>query len=322
MKKTCILLLALMGLNLSAQKITTEEYIKLYKDWAIEAMKLKKIPASITLAQGILESASGNSSLATKANNHFGIKCHKGWEGGTYYMDDDAPNECFRKYPSVRESFNDHADFLIGRQRYSALFLLDILDYKGWAQGLKDAGYATNPKYPTLLTDLIEKYKLYEYDKLALDPDYLTDNTNNTNNNNNNSNNTNNQNGSNNNNNADEGKSNVVFINGLKAVKVRKGQSKEKIATEFELKVKQLEKFNEIGAGDKLYEGEILFLEPKRASAEPGKNTHTVQQGETFYSIAHQYGMKMEALMKKNNMWYGSLIKPGDQLNLRKKKKM
>jgi LysM repeat protein len=101
---------------------------------------------------------------------------------------------------------------------------------------------------------------------------------------------------------------------------VRKGQSKEKIATEFELNVKQLEKYNEIGTGDPLFDGEVLFLEPKRASAEPGKDVHTVKQGDTFYSIAHAYGMKMEALMKKNNMWYGSVIKPGDQLNLRKKK--
>src|SRR5688572_4119534 len=173
MKKAIAILCLLISVHAYGQKLSTEDYIKLYKDLAIENMKLKKVPASITLAQGILESASGNSSLATKANNHFGIKCHKGWTGGTYHMDDDAPNECFRKYASVQESFIDHADFLIGRERYAGLFLLDILDYKGWAQGLKDAGYATNPKYPTLLTDLIEKYKLYEYDKLAMNPDYL-----------------------------------------------------------------------------------------------------------------------------------------------------
>lgn len=316
MKKAIAILCLLISVQAYGQKLTTEDYIKLYKDLAIENMKLKKVPASITLAQGILESASGNSSLATKANNHFGIKCHKGWTGGTMYMDDDAPNECFRKYNSVLESFNDHADFLTGRERYAGLFLLDILDYKGWAQGLKDAGYATNPKYPTLLTDLIEKYKLYEYDKLALNPEYVNnENNNNNNNSNNNQNNTNN-----NNNNSDNGKSNIVFVNGLKAIKVRKGQTKEKIATEFELNIKQLEKFNEIGTGDRLFEGEILFLEPKRASAEPGKDVHTVKQGETFYSIAHLYGMKMESLMKKNNMWYGSVIKTGDQLNLRKKK--
>jgi LysM repeat protein len=315
MKKLIAIFLLFFAAKANAQKLTTEDYIKLYKDWAIQNMQLKKVPASITLAQGILESGNGNSSLAIKANNHFGIKCHKGWTGPTYYIDDDAPNECFRKYGSVLDSYNDHADFLTSRERYAALFLLDILDYKAWAQGLKDAGYATNPKYPGLLTDLIEKYKLYEYDKQALNPENVNNNTNNNNNNSNN-----NQNNSNNN--ADDGKSNLVFINGLKAVKVRKAQTKDKIALEFELKVKQLEKFNELGAGDELYEGEILFLEPKRASAEPGNNTYIVKTGDTFYSIAHSFGMKMEALMKKNNMWYGSVIKPGDQLNLRKKKSL
>jgi LysM repeat protein len=316
MKKITVILFIVLTLPLTAQKFSTEDYIALYKQWAIENMQIKKVPASITLAQGILESGSGNSSLATKANNHFGIKCHKGWEGGTYYMDDDAPNECFRKYASVLESYSDHADFLTGRERYSGLFKLDIADYKGWAQGLKDAGYATNPKYATLIIDLIEKYKLYEYDQQALNPVTVVkkdDKTNNNNSNNKNNTNTNNSSGG-------TEKNQLVFINGLKAVKIKGGQTKDELALFFELKVKQIERYNEIGAGDGLYEGEVIFLEPKRNSAEPAFNVHTVKTGETFYSIAHQYGMKMNALMKKNNMWYGSIIKPGDQLNLRKKK--
>jgi len=311
-----------LTLPLTSQKISTDDYIRLYKDWAIESMQKKKVPASITLSQGILESGSGNSSLATTANNHFGIKCHKGWDGGTYYMDDDAPNECFRKYKSALESYIDHADFLIGRERYSALFKLEITDYKGWAQGLKDAGYATNPKYASLLIDLIEKYKLYEFDKLALDPDYVVNN--NSTNNNNSNNNTNTNTNSNNTTNDDKTeivKNKVIFINGLRAIKVKKGQTVKEIAEHFELKPKQVLKYNEIGSSDPLKEGAVIFLEPKRASAEPAYKTHTVKQGESLYSIAHQYGMKMEALMKKNNLWYGSVIKPGDILELRKKKK-
>ena len=146
-------------------KITREEYIDLYKDIAIEEMNDFHIPASITLAQGILESGNGNSSLARKANNHFGIKCHKGWNGKTFHMDDDAKNECFRKYPSPYESFKDHSIFLSTRNRYSFLFDLEINDYKGWANGLKQAGYATNPRYPQLLIKLIEEHHLYHYDK-------------------------------------------------------------------------------------------------------------------------------------------------------------
>jgi len=316
MKHILAIICFVLTAQLSAQKLTTDDYIRIYKDWAIENMRLKKVPASITLSQGILESSSGNSSLCTKANNHFGIKCHKGWEGGTYVMDDDAPDECFRKYGSAFESFNDHADFLSGRERYSALFKLEVTDYKGWAQGLKDAGYATNPKYATLLIDLIEKYKLYDYDLQALGANYANNNANNNSNNNNNS--------SNNtvNNTTVSEKNKVVFINGLKAVKIKDNQTKDEIALQFELTVKQILRYNEIGAGDKLVEGQVIFLEPKRSSAEPAFNLHTVKSEETFYSIAHQYGMKMEALMKKNNMWYGSVIKPGDQLNLRKKKSL
>src|SRR5687768_6666263 len=122
MKRILAISCIFITVQVHAQKLTTEQYISLYKDWAIENMRLKKVPASITLSQGILESSSGNSSLCTKANNHFGIKCHKGWNGGTYIMDDDAQDECFRKYGSALESFNDHADFLSGRERYAGLF--------------------------------------------------------------------------------------------------------------------------------------------------------------------------------------------------------
>lgn len=143
---------------------TTLTYIESFKTVAIEEMNRYGIPASITLAQGILESGSGNSSLARYANNHFGIKCTSDWKGKGYYKDDDKVNDCFRVYKDARESYKDHSEFL-KRKRYSFLFELDKNDYKNWAQGLKQAGYATNPKYPDLLINIIEKYQLNKYDQ-------------------------------------------------------------------------------------------------------------------------------------------------------------
>ena len=168
MRKLYLFLLFLLPMALFGQRITPEEYIQTYKDIAMREMREHKIPASITLAQGLLESGAGNSALAREAKNHFGIKCHKGWTGQTYYMDDDAENECFRKYKNAEDSFKDHSEFLCGRSRYAALFDLEITDYRGWAKGLKAAGYATNPKYAQLLIDRIELYDLTKYDKIAL----------------------------------------------------------------------------------------------------------------------------------------------------------
>ena len=144
----------------------TLQYIKKYAPLAVLEMHKYDIPASITLAQGILESGNGRSRLASKSNNHFGIKCHVGWKGAKVYHDDDEKGECFRKYKYVETSYKDHSEFLSGRRRYASLFKLRKSDYKGWAKGLKKAGYATNPNYPTLLIDLIERYELYTYDKV------------------------------------------------------------------------------------------------------------------------------------------------------------
>ena len=146
------------------KKYTPDDYIAIYHKTATVMMKKNGIPASIILAQGILESANGNSELARNANNHFGIKCTNDWTGKTYTMDDDRKNECFRRYPNPEASYKDHSDFL-KRKRYVQLFDLGSDDYKGWAKGLKKAGYATNPKYPQLLIGIIEKYKLYKYDR-------------------------------------------------------------------------------------------------------------------------------------------------------------
>lgn len=159
-----IILIAAATMQLQAQNLTRQQYINKYKDVAIKQMHKHKIPASIILAQACLESGDGNSTLARKANNHFGIKCHNGWKGKGYKHDDDAKGECFRKYNDPIDSFTDHSYFLISGSRYNSLFDLPITDYKGWAHGLKAAGYATNPKYAKLLIDIIEEYKLYKYD--------------------------------------------------------------------------------------------------------------------------------------------------------------
>ena len=145
----------------------TLQYIKKYAPLAVLEMHKYNIPASVTLAQGILESGNGRSQLASKSNNHFGIKCHTGWKGAKVYHDDDEKGECFRKYKYVQSSYKDHSEFLSGRRRYASLFKLRKSDYKGWAKGLKKAGYATDKKYPKKLIKIIEEYKLYEFDKFT-----------------------------------------------------------------------------------------------------------------------------------------------------------
>ena len=158
--------------NPNFKDFTTLSYIESFKGVAIEEMNSYGIPASITLAQGIIESGSGNSSLAKYANNHFGIKCTSDWRGKAYYKDDDKSNDCFRVYKDARESYKDHSEFL-KRKRYSALFELDKNDYKNWAKGLKQAGYATNPRYPDMLINTIEKYQLHQYDQPESEPDKI-----------------------------------------------------------------------------------------------------------------------------------------------------
>ena len=170
-KISLLLLCALLTVVASAKentKMTREEYIKTYAPLAVEQMACFGIPASITLAQGLLESSNGNSELAVKANNHFGIKCSNSWTGEGYRHDDDAPQECFRVYNSVLESYIDHSLILMERKWYQPLFELDMKDYKAWAHGLKKAGYATNPKYADLLIEIIEKYDLHKYDNALL----------------------------------------------------------------------------------------------------------------------------------------------------------
>ncbi len=167
MVKTIFLLfVCLMVGNVYAQRMTVEEYVATYKDAAIAQMKRLGVPASIILAQGILETENGNSDLVRKSNNHFGIKCKSTWTGMSVTHTDDAPNECFRKYNTAEESYRDHSDYLFNTPRYASLFQLSATDYKGWAYGLKRAGYATNPRYPQILIGNIEKYNLQQYNSL------------------------------------------------------------------------------------------------------------------------------------------------------------
>lgn len=292
--------------NLVAQpaerRITRSEYIEKYKDDAIQEMHHSGVPASITLAQGILESGDGNSPLALYANNHFGIKCHAAWKGETFIMDDDEKNECFRKYNSAYESFKDHSEFLTSRSRYADLFELNITDYKGWATGLKAAGYATNPKYADLLIALIEKHELNQYDNYAKVPSkqlaknktssILAEN---------------------------QSKRVIKLRNNVKYTFVSEGDDVASIAADFEMNTWQIYKYNDLNKSDKLKSGEIIYLQPKRNKAT--EEFHTVKSGESMRDIAQMHGIKLKQLYKKNNMFVGTQPQAGQKLSLRKKLK-
>ena len=307
-------LLTVMVFSASGQKkrMTTEEYIEKYKHIAIREMKKFKIPASITLAQGILESGSGNSRLAVSGNNHFGIKCHQDWKGKKIYEDDDEKHECFRKYKKAEDSYNDHSAFLTQRGRYSFLFEYGTNDYKKWAYGLKKAGYATNPKYPQLLIRLIEKYDLHQYDKKGGGktkksksiekpgevfpyPDkstfkkaYLSS------------------------------KNRQVFENNkTKLIIIKKGDTFNKIAAEFEIYSWQLFKYNEVDKKHILQIGEIVYLEKKSRKAEKKYKFHRVKQGESMRRISQIYGIRLKRLYKMNDMPQGIQAETGKVLKLR-----
>ena len=301
-KRLFSLLLLLTGLSASAQMKWNEryqQYIDQYKDIAIEQMKRWRIPASITLAQGIFESGAGQSELTRRSNNHFGIKCH-GWTGRTVYKDDDAANECFRAYDSAFDSFEDHSRFLASGQRYRSLFSLSTTDYKGWARGLKAAGYATNPQYAQRLIDLIQLYKLYEYDKARGYDKFMTEHT------------------------KDHG------VNGqpLHPIKIynknyylyaRRGDTFRAIGEEIGISYKKIAKYNERDRDDRLEEGEIVWLKKKqkRAPKEYKDYLHYVRQGESMYSIAQSYGIRLKSLYKMNRLKPDDDIRVGDSLRLR-----
>lgn len=270
-----------------------QDYFDTYKDVAIDQMHQYKIPASITLAQGVLESGAGRSELALKANNHFGIKCN-GWTGRKAYHDDDERGECFRAYNSVFESYKDHSEFLTTSQRYSRLFRLKLTDYKGWAKGLKSCGYATSPVYASKLIDIIEVYKLYQYDtvkaygKLRQQGEHIN-------------------------------LRHIYTFNKNYYLYARRGDTFRTIAAEVDMSYKKLARYNERDKNDILEEGEVVWLHKKaRKAPESYKGKlHRVQAGESMYSIAQKYGIRMKYLYKMNDLLPTYQIRVGDLLRLR-----
>ena len=302
MRKGLLSLFLLIVVSASAQmkwNARYQQYVDQYKDIAIEQMKRWKIPASITLAQGILESGAGQSDLVRRSNNHFGIKCH-GWTGRTVRKDDDERNECFRAYDSAFDSYEDHSRFLASGQRYRSLFSLKITDYKGWAYGLKAAGYATNPQYANRLIELIQLYKLYKYDTAKGYDKFMTERT----------------------------KDHRVNGQSLHPIKIynknyylyaRRGDTFRSIGKEINISYKKIAKYNERDRDDQLVDGEIIWLKKKqnRAPKEYKGRLHYVRQGESMYSIAQKYGIRLESLYKMNNLSPDYDIRVGDGLKLR-----
>lgn len=267
------------------QEISRKEYIEKYSSLAVKQMHQYKIPASITLAQGILESNNGNSRLATKANNHFGIKCH-GWEGKKIFADDDKKNECFRNYKNVLESFVDHSLFLNKYSRYEFLFDYKITDYKSWAKGLKKAGYATNNKYPELLIKIIEENKLYQFDSKKIDKNLIS------------------------------GKRNIyMHPNKIKYVMSKNQETYKTIAKSLNIKLKQILKYNDDNNQSVLNVGTKVFIQPKRNRSK--QRIHVVNNGEDLRTISQTYGVKMKSLKKRNQLILKNSLNNGDKLRLR-----
>lgn len=307
--------------SFAQQKEAVSNYIAQYKGLAVAEMKRTGVPAAITLAQGIHESGAGTSKLVTASNNHFGIKCKSNWTGESVKHDDDAKGECFRKYPASEDSYKDHSDFLKNGQRYAFLFSLDPTDYEGWANGLKKAGYATNPKYPQVLIKLIEDYGLQHYTFIALgrisdkesgqeivsaeEPEKVITVANNSAN--------------------DEA---VVVetknypagqfkINETKVVFVKKGTSFLSIAKQYDVDLSKIFDFNEIGRAEEADKDQLIYLQRKRKTG--NDEFHVVQPGETLHAIAQAQAIRLESLLELN--WLKKNEKPavGEKLSLRSK---
>ncbi len=298
------LCIAQLSLASTEKKYTQQEYVSMWKETAIQQMNTYKIPASITLAQGILESGNGNSDLAREANNHFGIKC-AGWNGDTFHKDDDQKGECFRKYDKASQSYEDHSLFLKNKTRYAALFSFEMTDYKAWAQGLKDAGYATNPKYPQLLTEIIERLKLDEFDKPAAGIIANTDKSE-----------------------VEKKAVKTIMMNthsvekhyngDIKFIVAKKGDTYYRISKEFQLGMWQLYKYNEFGdKKDYLEEGDIIYLQPKKRKSKD-KAYFEAKEDISLRIISQKEGIKVQRLMKMNNISSpDELIKKGKKIALK-----
>ena len=272
-----------------------EKYIKTYSALAIEQQKKYKIPASITLAQGLLESGAGQSDLARRSNNHFGIKCHSDWRGGRVYHDDDLRGECFRKYKRVEDSYEDHSKFL-KRSRYDQLFRLKITDYKGWARGLQKCGYATDRAYANKLIKVVEDYELYRFDSGKEHKPTREERK--------------------------QQKSPAVKYTiyrtyGLLYVYAKDNDSFDQIARNLDFSVRDLKKFNEVPEDFPLQKGDIVYLEKKKKKADKPNYDHVVQIGESMHSIAQKYGIQIKSLYKMNKKDKDYIPEEGDVLKLR-----
>ena len=296
-----LLVLLCVGMPVSAQRRNTlyNKYIKEYAPMAVEQMERHKIPASITLAQGLLESGAGRSRLAREGNNHFGIKCH-GWTGKTIREDDDERNECFRAYRTVEDSYEDHSRFLKGGKRYAFLFELKMTDYKGWAKGLKKAGYATDRSYANRLITIIEDYELYKYDnkgmskrearrwqKLLKKKPWLAN------------------------------PHQTYLANGLVYVVARDGDTFRLLGGEFDVSWKKLVKYNDLHEEYTLEAGDIIYLKKKNKKAQKPYKEYIVRDGDSMHSISQKFGIRLKNLYKMNKLDGDYVPEVGDKLKLR-----
>jgi len=317
MKKVLILFACLLAAVVSSSQNRTpqERYIDKYSSIAVEEMLRTGIPASITLAQGILESGAGLSPLATDGNNHFGIKCHNGWTGRTVRADDDRKNECFRAYDSAAESFRDHSDFLRYRDRYKFLFEFDITDYKSWAYGLKQAGYATDPAYASKLIRYIEDYNLSRFDAVTLvegesipDPPLRIEEPV-----------------------AAPAGSPVAeqyrfslsrqlySRNGVPFIYAVEGESYRSIAKTYHLFLREILKYNDLSAEEDLLPGTVVYLQAKKKEAQKGLEKYIVgEDGETLRGICQRFAVQERSVRKLNGLGDGYVPREGDELKLRK----
>lgn len=305
-----VVTVTILNSNLFAQRITPDEYISAYREIAIAEMKRSGIPASVTLAQGILETEAGNSDLVKKSNNHFGIKCKSTWTGESVKHTDDAPNECFRKYSNPADSYKDHSDYLKTSPRYASLFELDPSDYKGWAYGLKKAGYATNPKYPQIVINNIERYNLQQYDNLTpeevdnmaiakisqqekvkvvepvVDLSYIENSIKLKN-----------------------------KINGLKALMAHKGTSLLLIASKAAIDLGKLLEYNDLATDGLLQDEQVIYLEKKPKQG--NRDFYIALQKETLYDISQINAVQLKYLSQLNNMDANQTVQKGTKIKLR-----
>lgn len=291
---SAVIILFAAGVQAQKRNARYVEYINKYNDLAVEQMRLHKIPASITLSQGLLESGAGNSELARKSNNHFGIKCGGNWRGRTVRHDDDARNECFRAYSNPRDSYEDHSAFLTRGARYAFLFNLNITDYKGWARGLKKAGYATDPSYANRLITIIEDYALYKYDskgayserKLRKEPWLMNPHQ-------------------------------VFIANDIAYVIAREGDTFKTLDKELDISWRSLAKYNDLERDYTLAEGDIVYLKKKKKKASKPFTAYVVKDGDSMHTISQKYGIRLKNLYKMNRKDGEYVPEIGDRLRLR-----